>query len=136
MLINCSDYSQYQSNGLCYNFCLSDYAFAVLKGADCYCSDYIPGSTTSNDDCNIPCPGYPDDLCGNDGSGLYAYISLPNHQASGTEGGSSSTPSSTPQSPVSTPILHFRPFLFNIFLLLPYFINSGRHNVCPYWQSI
>lgn len=87
------NYSQYQSNGLCYDWCLSDYAFAILQGSDCWCSDYVPGATTSTDDCNVPCPGYPDDLCGNEASGLFGYLSIPGIKALGTKGGD--TPSST-----------------------------------------
>ncbi|KUJ14249.1 uncharacterized protein LY89DRAFT_589814 [Mollisia scopiformis] len=82
--------SIYQSNGLCHDFCLSNYAFAVLQGDGCWCSDYVPGTTTTG--CDSTCPGYPDDLCG--GNGLYGYIAL-TIEPSGTEGASSAAASST-----------------------------------------
>ncbi|TVY35992.1 Cell wall integrity and stress response component [Lachnellula subtilissima] len=95
--------SIYQSNGLCSDFCKSSYAFAVVQDDGCWCSNYVPGSTTSG--CTQTCPGYPLELCG--GSGVYGYIALGN-TPSGTKGGSStaasstSTSTSTSTSPSST----------------------------------
>ncbi|KAL3426924.1 hypothetical protein PVAG01_00433 [Phlyctema vagabunda] len=83
--------SIYQSNGLCYQFCLNNYAFAVLQDNACWCSDYVPGDTESTSDCNLKCPGYPDEQCG--GSNLYGYIAL-TKAPSGTQGGSTSTSAS------------------------------------------
>ena len=70
-----ADSSLYQSNGLCYYFCLDDYAFAILQESTCWCSNDAPGITTSVDDCNLQCPGYPNDLCGSS-DGLYGYFAL------------------------------------------------------------
>ncbi|TVY52369.1 hypothetical protein LCER1_G006521 [Lachnellula cervina] len=90
--------SIYQSNGLCSDFCRSSYAFAVVQDDGCWCSNYVPGTTTSG--CSQTCPGYPLELCG--GSGVYGYIALGN-TPSGTKGGSSAAASSTPSpSPSST----------------------------------
>ncbi|KAI9751141.1 MAG: Ribosome-releasing factor 2, mitochondrial, partial [Chaenotheca gracillima] len=78
------------------------YAFAVLQGNKCWCSNYVPGETTSDGDCNQSCPGYPSDKCGGDGA--FGYIAL-NRQPSGTKGGPSSTsttPTSTSTSSTST----------------------------------
>ncbi|OBT78298.1 hypothetical protein VF21_02994 [Pseudogymnoascus sp. 05NY08] len=69
------NYSTYQSNGLCQTFCQQSFAFAIVQGNLCWCSNYAPGaSTASTDKCNTQCPGYPDDLCG--GTNLYGYIKL------------------------------------------------------------
>ncbi|KAH8802651.1 hypothetical protein F5884DRAFT_476301 [Xylogone sp. PMI_703] len=92
--------SIYQSNGLCHDFCDSSYAFAVLQDNACWCSDYVPGATTSVGDCNEPCPGYPPDICG--AKGLFAYIAL-DTVPSGTKGASSAKSTSATSSPsVST----------------------------------
>lgn len=122
-----ADYSMYQSNGLCQQFCISDYAFAVLQGSDCYCSNYVPGTTVSGDNCNEQCSGYPDDLCG--GTGVYGYIAL-SLAPSGTRGASStSNPSSTTVSsstsvaaPVSTPFMN--PCNYSISLFARFDVRS------------
>ncbi|KAF4629714.1 hypothetical protein G7Y89_g8431 [Cudoniella acicularis] len=80
--------SIYQSNGLCHDFCISDYAFAVLQDDGCWCSNYAPSTTTTG--CTDQCPGFPSDICG--GSGVYGYIAL-SIAPSGTQGGSSATAS-------------------------------------------
>lgn len=78
-------YNIYQSMGSCATQCQQTYAFAVLQGKDCWCSDYIPGSVTNNANCNSPCPGFPSDLCGNPSEGLFGYVAL-NIAPSGTSG--------------------------------------------------
>ena len=85
----------YQSNGKCADHCNSagTYAFAVVQYTDCWCSDYIPSTTTDISSCQKDCPGYPDEKCGNRDEGLYIYIKLAG-QPSGTAGGGSQ-PSST-----------------------------------------
>ncbi|CAK7235942.1 Cell wall integrity and stress response component 4 [Sporothrix curviconia] len=96
--------SIYQSDGLCYNFCIDDYAFAVVQGQDCWCSDYTPSKTdqVSTSECDTPCPGWSPDVCG--GDSLYGYMAL-NKSPSGTAGGSSSaSPTTTSKtSAVTTP---------------------------------
>ncbi|PQE31575.1 cell wall integrity and stress response component protein [Rutstroemia sp. NJR-2017a WRK4] len=84
--------SIYQSDGLCYNFCVDSYAFAVVQGSDCWCSNYVPGPTTSTDDCANPCPGYPTDTCGGDNT--YGYIPL-RLSPSGTKGAATTAAAST-----------------------------------------
>ncbi|TGO19846.1 hypothetical protein BTUL_0002g00920 [Botrytis tulipae] len=93
--------SIYQSDGLCYDFCLDEYAFAVVQGSECWCSNYVPGTTSSTSNCDTPCPGYPDDTCG--GESLYGYMSL-TLSPSGTKGAAttSSTPTSTSSEKVTT----------------------------------
>ncbi|KAF9763822.1 hypothetical protein IL306_002991 [Fusarium sp. DS 682] len=84
--------SIYQTNGLCHDFCIADYAYAITQDKLCWCSNYAPVKSTQEDNskCNIPCPAWPDEVCG--GDGLYGYVSLGNVEPSGTRGPS---PSST-----------------------------------------
>ncbi|KAE9990929.1 hypothetical protein EG327_000700 [Venturia inaequalis] len=97
--------SIYQSNGLCHDTCLASYAFAIVQGQNCWCSNYAPAAQGSTSKCNTPCPGFPDELCGNSDQSLYGYISL-NVAPSGTLGvASSSTAASASRSsppPTST----------------------------------
>lgn len=84
----------YQSNGKCTDHCNSEgtYAFAVIQYTNCWCSNYIPSTTTDITSCQKDCPGFPDEKCGDKDAGLYIYIEL-SGQPSGTAG--SSQPSST-----------------------------------------
>ncbi|KAJ8058869.1 hypothetical protein OCU04_011853 [Sclerotinia nivalis] len=91
--------SIYQSDGLCHDFCVGEYAFAIVQGEYCWCSNYVPGTTTSTSDCSAPCPGYPDDTCG--GSGTYGYIALA-LSPSGTKGAATSSTSSAARTTTST----------------------------------
>ncbi|RHZ59615.1 hypothetical protein CDV55_101548 [Aspergillus turcosus] len=83
--------SIYQSNGLCTDTCKADYAFAILQGEQCWCSNIAPNKATNTDtsDCAVGCPGYPPDSCGDASKGLYAYIQMPLHNPSGTAAASS-----------------------------------------------
>ncbi|XXG98765.1 THO2 plays a role in transcriptional elongation [Hypoxylon texense] len=87
--------SIYQSDGLCHDFCLSEYAFSVLQDDSCWCSNYVPDKTTQvdTDECNISCHGFPSDTCG--GDGLWGYIAL-DKEPVGTSGASTSTKTSSP----------------------------------------
>ncbi|KAF2497675.1 hypothetical protein BU16DRAFT_320971 [Lophium mytilinum] len=87
-------YWTWQSNGWCHDQCVSSYAFAVVQGNNCWCSNYVPADTTSVDDCNVNCPGFPAEQCGNAADGLFGYIAL-NNKPSGTLGAAVSTSSST-----------------------------------------
>jgi hypothetical protein len=89
-----TDSSIYQSDGLCYNFCNSDWAYAIVQGEDCWCSNYTPDSSSQVDTskCNSECPGYPSDTCGADG--LYGYMAL-SSSPSGTKGGATATSTGT-----------------------------------------
>ncbi|EAW12725.1 WSC domain-containing protein [Aspergillus clavatus NRRL 1] len=81
-----SQLSIYQSNGLCTTTCNSDYAFAILQGKECWCSNIAPNKATNTDvsDCDVGCPGYPDDSCGDASKGVFAYIQMSLHKPSGT----------------------------------------------------
>ncbi|KAF4213511.1 hypothetical protein CNMCM8980_009094 [Aspergillus fumigatiaffinis] len=87
--------SIYQSNGLCTDTCNADYAFAILQGKECWCSNIAPNKATNTDisDCAVGCPGYPTDSCGDASKGLYAYIQMSVHNPSGTAAAPSSTDS-------------------------------------------
>jgi len=82
----------YQSNGACQQTC-GGYAFAVVQYQNCWCSNYVPAHQVSVNQCNLDCPGFPDEKCGNQDQGLYGYVQLAS--PSGTAGGSSSATSTT-----------------------------------------
>lgn len=82
----------YQSNGACTQTC-KGYAFAVVQGKSCWCSNFAPADTTSTTSCNAPCPGFPYDQCGDQSAGLYGYISL--GTPSGTVGANSNNNAAT-----------------------------------------
>lgn len=92
----------WQSGGECHDTCLANYAFAIVQGQNCWCSNYAADDVTSLWSCNEPCPGYPYEYCGSTSAGLFGYIALDN-APSGTLGLSTSSTrstvvSSTPQS--------------------------------------
>jgi len=98
----------WQSNGNCTNHCKEEgtYAFAVLQYTDCWCSNYAPGDTASMNDCEVDCPGFPTEKCGNKDKDLFMYIEM-DGQVSGTIGGSQPTssaaaPSETQAEPPKT----------------------------------
>lgn len=86
------DTSIYQTNGLCHDFCIDDWAYAITQDKLCWCSNYAPVKSSQVDDskCDTPCPAWPDEVCG--GNGVYGYVSLGNVEPSGSRGPS---PSST-----------------------------------------
>nr|CEG02485.1 unnamed protein product [Fusarium pseudograminearum CS3427]CEG02926.1 unnamed protein product [Fusarium pseudograminearum CS3487] len=87
-----SNYSIYQTNGLCHDHCFDDYAYAITQGKLCWCSNYAPVKSVqdSKSKCNTPCPAWPKEVCG--GDGVYGYVNLGNIEPSGSRGPS---PSST-----------------------------------------
>ncbi|RMZ67988.1 ER membrane Wsc4 [Pyrenophora seminiperda CCB06] len=92
---------QWQSNGNCTNHCKqvgNNFAFAVLQYTDCWCSNYIPGDQTDVSNCQVDCPGFPDEKCGSKKDNLFMYIQM-DGKPSGTMGGSQ--PSSTAAAPTS-----------------------------------
>ncbi|KAF3036846.1 hypothetical protein E8E12_007791 [Didymella heteroderae] len=93
----------YQTNGKCTDHCKESgtWAFAVIQYNDCWCSNYIPSTTTDITDCQKDCPGYPNEKCGDKDAGLYIYIEMAG-QPSGTAGGGSQ-PSSTSLSSSNKP---------------------------------
>ncbi|KAL6913030.1 hypothetical protein FSHL1_010713 [Fusarium sambucinum] len=87
-----SNYSIYQTNGLCHDHCFDDYAYAITQGKLCWCSNYAPVKSVQESDskCDTPCPAWPKEVCG--GDGVYGYVNLGNIEPSGSRGPS---PSST-----------------------------------------
>ena len=83
----------FQSNGHCQDTCKFQYAYAILQGNNCWCSNFAPFTQVDVGQCNVDCPGFPSEKCGNQALGLYGYYQL-TIQPSGTIGGpaSSSTP--------------------------------------------
>lgn len=79
----------YQTNGKCTDHCKESgtWAFAVIQYNNCWCSNYIPSTTTDITDCQKDCPGFPNEKCGDKDAGLYIYIEMAG-QPSGTAGGS------------------------------------------------
>ncbi|CAD0041358.1 unnamed protein product [Aureobasidium pullulans] len=111
----------YQSNGACQQECAASYAFAIVQYQQCWCSNYAPADQLDVSECSQPCPGYPDESCGDKDNGLYGYIKL-NLSPSGTQGSASSSsatssaaPSSTEQSVshnIISSALHLRPCFY------------------------
>lgn len=108
----CSVLNNFQSNGLCHDFCVANYAFAVLQGPRCWCSNYVPANPTTG--CDQECGGYDTEFCGSAPKGLFGYIALISNAPSGTLGPSStvrttsnppaSSASSTPIDTTSSPV--------------------------------
>ncbi|KAL5114587.1 hypothetical protein ACEQ8H_007556 [Pleosporales sp. CAS-2024a] len=80
----------FMSNGNCTNHCRQEgaWAFAVIKYQDCYCSNYIPRDQQDMTKCQVTCPGYGAEFCGNIDDGLFIYIE------NGTPSGTASAPAS------------------------------------------
>ncbi|KAB8233136.1 hypothetical protein ETB97_003603 [Aspergillus alliaceus] len=97
---NAANISVYQSNGLCTDHCNADYAFGILQGKSCWCSNIAPNKATNvgTAKCDTGCPGYPDDSCGDASKGVFAYVQMNLHAPSGTATVSSSESTSTESS--------------------------------------
>ncbi|PKY06342.1 hypothetical protein P168DRAFT_109581 [Aspergillus campestris IBT 28561] len=101
---NKPNFSTFQSLGNCQNHCEDDFAFGILQGKKCWCSNIAPHKATETDDkeCAVSCPGFPDDDCGDASKGLFAYIELSNHAPSGTATAPSSATSTESSSSSET----------------------------------
>ncbi|MBE3049134.1 hypothetical protein IMZ48_42870 [Candidatus Bathyarchaeota archaeon] len=68
--------SIYQTQGLCRDHCIGDYAFAVLSYQSCWCSDFEPekSAKVDDDECDTKCPGY-SEWCGSKDD-KYGYLAL------------------------------------------------------------
>ena len=84
----------FMSTGLYVEQCKQNYALAVVQGDTCWCSDYVPASTTNMGDCDEICPGFPLDFCGSTAKNLYGYIGV-SKGLSGTKGAAENTTSTT-----------------------------------------
>ncbi|KAK0712150.1 hypothetical protein B0T21DRAFT_72344 [Apiosordaria backusii] len=102
--------SNFQSMGRCLGNCTdAEYAFAIVLEKKCWCSNLIPNRADQAQisDCNYPCPGYPDDICG--GKGVWGYMEVAEHKPSGTAPAgmgiaTSQKPSTTPSANVPVPV--------------------------------
>ncbi|KAK7538540.1 uncharacterized protein J3D65DRAFT_552307 [Phyllosticta citribraziliensis] len=71
---NFQDTYTFQSNGHCYNECKENFAFAIVQGKNCWCSNYAPSDQKDTTKCDTTCPGYGYESCGNSDDNLYGYI--------------------------------------------------------------
>ncbi|KAF8424778.1 hypothetical protein BGX38DRAFT_1237580 [Terfezia claveryi] len=88
--------NQWQSLGFCKDKCVL-YAFGVVKGFECWCSDYAPNPSEARTDC-VTCPQFDLEKCGNSKTGAYGYIDTgtrPKSTADASDGPSSTTMSSS-----------------------------------------
>ncbi|KAF4997887.1 hypothetical protein FGRMN_3526 [Fusarium graminum] len=71
-----SNRSIYQTNGLCHDHCVGDYAFAITQDKLCWCSNYAPVKSVQDNlnKCDHTCPAWPGEFCG--GDGVYGYVEL------------------------------------------------------------
>lgn len=67
--------SDYQSNGLCADTC-SGYTYAIVLYKGCWCSNTAPSDTIDLSKCDVDCPGYPYEFCGDETNNYYGYIQL------------------------------------------------------------
>lgn len=94
---------RYQSNGRCQTTCQGRYAFAVVQGTDCWCSNFAPADTVSVSSCGVQCPGYPPENCGDQEAGLFGYVAL-NKSPAGTIGAVTSSSSAPSTSSISVSV--------------------------------
>ncbi|KAL7275768.1 Cell wall integrity and stress response component 4 [Rhizina undulata] len=76
----------------------ANYAFAVLQGTRCWCSNYAPSTNTTG--CDTGCPGYDLEYCGSTTNDLYGYIALA-VAASGTLSAAPATTTTSTQTTTS-----------------------------------
>ena len=61
-----NDTSIYQSTGRCSGEICAPMKFAVFgltSGSQCWCGNAVPSNQVTSDHCDLPCPGYPTDIC-------------------------------------------------------------------------
>ncbi|KAF8467416.1 hypothetical protein BDZ91DRAFT_146326 [Kalaharituber pfeilii] len=83
------EWNEWQTLGLCHDKC-SKFAFGIVRGYECWCSDYVPHPSQRRDDCNVQCPQYDQEDCGNPQSGSFGYIET-NRKPKGTAKASDGT---------------------------------------------
>ena len=104
--------NRFQSNGACLDTCKQNFAFAIVQGSSCWCSDYVPGLTNPINACDEQCPGYGFEYCGSSAKGLFGYVAL-NKPPAGTQAGSS-TSSSVTTSVASQTVSPQNPFVSDV----------------------
>ncbi|KAH9438677.1 hypothetical protein MCOR27_001464 [Pyricularia oryzae] len=104
------NHSDWQSDGLCSNFCKgSKSGLAIVRGSLCWCSNIMPSDSVQvgTDKCRDPCPGFPDDVCGGDGT--WGYMRIRANPITGTTGGSAPASTTTRGSTVTGPVQDSKP---------------------------
>ncbi|KAL5614841.1 hypothetical protein BROUX41_004922 [Berkeleyomyces rouxiae] len=101
------NYSMYQTQGLCTNWCREQdpsNAYAIVQYQYCWCSNVAPGSNSLVDDsnCDTQCPGY-SEWCGSRSNHLYGYVEIGPLPVSTMDASTSTSESSTSTSTSSTP---------------------------------
>ncbi|KAK8158152.1 hypothetical protein BC567DRAFT_28529 [Phyllosticta citribraziliensis] len=99
---NFQDTYTFQSNGHCYNECKENFAFAIVQGKNCWCSNYAPSDQKDTTKCDTTCPGYGYESCGNSDDNLYGYIRA-DTPISGTAAASTAAKTSAQSSATSVP---------------------------------
>ena len=127
------------SAGFCSDSCQGSFAFAVVQGHNCWCSNVAPAEQLDWSLCNDPCPGISTEWCGNEKANLYGYFQLPGGKPLGTSGSgefqvasstpvfssvstfrtSSASPSPVPSSSTSDPSSSPRPSSSPVVTLVP-----------------
>ncbi|KAI6511264.1 hypothetical protein MCOR10_010119 [Pyricularia oryzae] len=98
------NHSDWQSDGLCSNFCKgSKSGLAIVRGSLCWCSNIMPSDSVQvgTDKCRDPCPGFPDDVCGGDGT--WGYMRIRANPITGTTGGSAPASTTAGQQQTTSP---------------------------------
>ncbi|BCS30194.1 WSC domain-containing protein [Aspergillus puulaauensis] len=101
----------------------ADFKYAAVQKDDCLCGNAVPeqADMTTDDECDSPCPGWPNDNCGGDdawsvyfgrsgskpdwlsSSSIAVTTSTSNEAATGTESAAESTSTSPPSEPTKSP---------------------------------
>ncbi|TLD27006.1 hypothetical protein PspLS_04697 [Pyricularia sp. CBS 133598] len=98
------NHSDWQSDGLCSNFCkASKNGLAIVRGSLCWCSNIMPSNSVQvgTDKCRDPCPGFPDDVCGGDGT--WGYMRIRANPITGTTAGSAPASTTAGQQQTTSP---------------------------------
>ena len=129
----------YQSNGACSDTCKARFAFAVLKGNECWCSNYVPGNQDNTGSCNTDCPGYPTEKCGNPSQNLYGYILVGDQgNVAGTKSLSTAAPTTQVSDlpPIPPQAYICRTLLLHIIALLLLRLHRSRQEASPPWPPL
>ncbi|KAF2170078.1 hypothetical protein M409DRAFT_19685 [Zasmidium cellare ATCC 36951] len=96
---NTGDYV-YNTLGYCSTKCQNgSYAYAIVQGHGCWCSNDKPSNIQSPAGCSQQCPGYPAQYCGNTEQGLFGYVEV---QPSGSAPCTNNATSLISSSPTTT----------------------------------
>jgi cell wall integrity and stress response component len=100
--------STFNTVGTCADYCEErNMEVALLQDKSCFCSHTYPpqDSQVDDDECDIPCPGYPSDACGGqDAFSVHniGIVLLPGYDDGENKGATSTVPSSTKSAATTT----------------------------------